>query len=69
MVARGSIVRVEDQHFGTLDMPGVVPRFVKDPGAVRFTGRDQGQDNDEVFRGQLGLDDATIERLKREQVI
>ena len=69
VVARRAIVRMPDQHFGTLDMPNVVPRFVMDPGEVRFTGRDMGQDNDLIYRDQLGLDEATIERLRREKVI
>lgn len=69
IVARRAIVRVPDKDFGDLDMPGVVPRFVGDPGAVRFTGRDMGEDNDAVYRDELGLDDATLERLRRERVI
>lgn len=69
MVARHAIVRVPDEDLGTLDMPNVVPRFVGEPGAVRFTGRGMGQDNDAIYREQLGLDDATLERLRRERVI
>lgn len=69
VVARQSIVRVPDQDFGTLDMPNVVPRFMQDPGEVRFTGRGMGQDNDLVYREQLGMDEATLVRLKRDKVI
>lgn len=69
VVARKAIVSVPDPDFGTLDMPNVVPRFARDPGEVRFTGRDMGADNDLIFRGKLGMDDATIERLRREKVI
>jgi crotonobetainyl-CoA:carnitine CoA-transferase CaiB-like acyl-CoA transferase len=39
------------------------------PGAIRFTGRDLGADNDAVFKGELGMSDEEMARLKAAGVI
>ncbi|CAM3257221.1 CoA transferase [Nocardioides dubius] len=53
--ARDSIVQVPDQTFGQLRMQNVVPKLSATPGAIRWTGPDLGQHNDEVFGDLLGI--------------
>jgi len=67
--ARGSIVAVEDERYGTLRMPGIVPRLSKSPGAIRHAGRALGADNDEVYRDLLGMTDEEMALLRRKRVI
>jgi crotonobetainyl-CoA:carnitine CoA-transferase CaiB-like acyl-CoA transferase len=67
--SRGNIVEAPDPEFGSLRMPGVVPRFSRSPGAVRFGGGAPGQHNDEVYRGLLGLSDAELDSLSAEGVV
>jgi crotonobetainyl-CoA:carnitine CoA-transferase CaiB-like acyl-CoA transferase len=67
--ARGAIAEVEDEHFGTVRMPGVVPRFVRNPCEVRRSGGSPGEDNDFVYRRLLGLTDDEVERLRAEDAI
>ena len=69
MQARDVLTRVPDADFGTVRMQNVVPRFVNEPGAMRHTGGDIGQDNAEVWGEWLGLDAAEQQRLKASGVI
>ena len=63
MQARDAITRVPDEHFGTVRMQNVVPRFTADPGTVRHSGNSIGHDNQAVY-GQLGLTEAELQRLQ-----
>jgi crotonobetainyl-CoA:carnitine CoA-transferase CaiB-like acyl-CoA transferase len=67
--ARENIVEVADHDFGHVRMQGVVPRFNRTPGAVRQPGGRLGQDNDAVYREELGLGAADLDRLRAERVI
>jgi succinyl-CoA---D-citramalate CoA-transferase len=67
--ARRNIVDVPDLDFGSVKMPGVVPRFSRSPSAVRFAGGQLGQHNEEVYRGLLGLSADELELLRAEGVI
>ena len=68
-VARGNIVDVEDPDFGRVLMQGVVPKFSRDPGDVRFPGHAPGAHNAEVFGGLLGRDDRELDDLAAKGVI
>ena len=50
-------------------MANVVPRFSRDPGSVRTTAGDIGQDNAEVFGRWLGLSVNEMSELARKKVI
>ncbi len=69
MQARDAITGVPDEHFGTVRMQNVVPRFVGDPGVVRHSGGSIGQDNAEILGGRLGLSDAERTRLAKDGII
>ena len=66
--ARENIVSVPDPDFGQVKMPGVVPRFSRSPGSVRFPGGRLGQDNEQVFAA-LGLEPDELAALQSEGVI
>ncbi len=69
VVARRSIIGVPDHDFGTLHMPNVVPRFVRDPTEPRHAGAELGQDNERIYRDLLGLSPDRITRLRESGVI
>jgi crotonobetainyl-CoA:carnitine CoA-transferase CaiB-like acyl-CoA transferase len=67
--ARGNVVEVPDGELGTVRMQGVVPRFSRSTAEVRFAGGTQGQDNDAVYRGLLGIAEDELETLRGEGVV
>jgi formyl-CoA transferase len=67
--ARGSIARAKDEDFGSVAVPGVVPRLSGTPGEVRTSGPAPGAHNAEVYGGWLGLSDAEQQRLRAAGVI
>ncbi len=67
--ARENILEVKDEDFGQVRMQGVVPRFTRTPGGVAFAGKSLGADNAAVFGELLGLEPATIERLRASKII
>ena len=62
------LVEVDDADLGPLLQHNVMWRMSASPGRIRHTGRDLGQDTDEVLR-ELGYDDAAITRLKAEEAV
>ena len=62
--ARAAITSVADRDFGTVKMPGPVPRFSRTPGEIRTSGPEPGAHNDEVYRELLGLSDDELEQLR-----
>jgi formyl-CoA transferase len=66
--ARDMLVEVEHPTFGSITVPGVVPKFSKTEGAVRGVGPTLGQHNAEVYEG-LGLSEEDLTELREEGVI
>ena len=69
IVARRSIVQVEDPTMGTLNMVPASPRLDATPGTIRFTGPGVGAFNAEVYRELLGYDAARLDELRSAGVI
>ncbi len=67
--ARGNILDVPHPEFGSIKMPGIVPRFADNPGAVKWPGPELGRHNAEVYGELLGLDAARLAQLKEQGVI
>ena len=61
--ARNMIAEPLDPVLGPVAMPNVVPRLSRTPGAIRWPGRDIGQDSRDVLRNELGLHESEISRL------
>ena len=68
-IERGAITSVPDEDFGSVKMPGVVPRFSATPGSIRSTGPAMGANNNEVFGGWLGLTQSEQDDLRELGVI
>jgi crotonobetainyl-CoA:carnitine CoA-transferase CaiB-like acyl-CoA transferase len=51
--AREAIVEIDDPDLGTVQMQGVVPRFSRTPGRVRYAGRPVDADRDAVLADWL----------------
>lgn len=66
--ARGMIRNVPLADGSLLAMPAVVPRMSRTPGDIRWAGPTLGEHTDEVL-GELGLDEAELDRLRAQGVI
>lgn len=69
VAAREAVRTLVDKTLGPMRMPAPVPKLSETPGDIRWSGRDPGESNDEVFGGLLGLSTAEIEDLRRNHVI
>lgn len=69
VAAREAIRTLVDETLGPMRMPAPVPKLSETPGDIRWSGRDPGASNDEVFGGWLGLSAAEIEDLRRNHII
>lgn len=62
------LIEVPDDDLGPVLQHNVMWRMSESPGRIRFTGRDIGQDTDEVLR-ELGYSAEDITALKNEEVV
>jgi formyl-CoA transferase len=67
--AREAIIEVQDKALGALKMQSTFPKLSETPGSVQWTGPDLGQHNDEIYKGLLGMDDATYQDYKKRGII
>lgn len=67
--ARRDIITPEDPEIGAVPMPGVLPRFSRTPGGVRFVGAALGAHNSQIYGGLLGLSEAEQAELHEAGVI
>ncbi len=67
--ARENIVEMPHPTLGTIKMPGIVPKFSRTPGEIKWVGPPLGAHNEEIYNGLLGLTAEKISELKSEGVI
>jgi len=67
--SRGDIVTAMDPEIGEIPMPGIIPRFSRTPGSVRFAGPSLGEHNDAIYGDLLGLTSEEIASLRAADVI
>jgi crotonobetainyl-CoA:carnitine CoA-transferase CaiB-like acyl-CoA transferase len=68
MKARDFLKTVADEEFGTVQMAGVVPRFVQHPGEIRSAAVGIGRHNPEIY-ADLGLSQEQIKALTERGVL
>jgi crotonobetainyl-CoA:carnitine CoA-transferase CaiB-like acyl-CoA transferase len=69
VMARDDVVVVEDVALGPIKLIAPAPRLRRTPGAIRSPGPAKGADNDEIYRGWLGLGADELERLQGAAVV
>jgi crotonobetainyl-CoA:carnitine CoA-transferase CaiB-like acyl-CoA transferase len=69
VAARKVLVECEHPTAGTTKVVGPAVRLSETPGAIRTPAPRLGEHTDAVLRERLGMDDAAIERLRKDGVI
>ena len=54
VIERDIVTTVDDEDFGPLKMQNIMFRMSETPGAIAFTGRALGADNEEIYAKELG---------------
>jgi formyl-CoA transferase len=67
--ARDAIVRLQHPALGEFPVQNVTPKLSETPGSVRHLGPQLGEDNDDVYRGLLEMDDERFTTLHDDGVI
>ena len=68
--ARGMIQRIEDERYDDIAVPGFAPKFSNSESEIAWLGRaEPGEDNAQVYRDLLGMDEAEMESLRKEGII
>ena len=67
--ARGTLMAIEDPLLGPVRMQAPVARLSTTPARVPRPAPEVGEHNAEVYRELLGLEDATLARLRAEGVV
>lgn len=68
-LARETITSVPDEDFGELRMQNAIPRFTRTPGKVRHAGSKLGAHNTEIYREELGMSEAELQRLRAAGIV
>ena len=66
--AREMILQQTTRDGHAIEVPGIVPKLVATPGAVRSAAPRLGEDTDAVLR-ELGIDDDTIAALRQKGIV
>jgi len=67
--ARNMIEAVKINEKDSLKMPGIVPKFSKTPGIIKWAGVKLGANNKEVYQDILHFSDEEINKMKEEGII
>ncbi len=68
-LARNMILKIQDQVWGEIKHPGIVPVMSETPGGVDWAGPRLGQHNEEVYSSVLSFSAEDIEDLKQRGII
>ncbi|NLH47839.1 MAG: CoA transferase [Myxococcales bacterium] len=67
--ARGMLAAAEHPRYGQLDLPGFPVRFAGEPAPPVEPGPEMGEHTAAVLTDWLGLDEAEIDRLRKDRVV
>jgi formyl-CoA transferase len=67
--AREAILKIAHPEFKNLHMQNVFPKFSKTKATVRSPGPELGANNDEIYKGLLGMSDVDISSYKDKGLI
>jgi formyl-CoA transferase len=67
--ARENIIEVKHPDFGSIKVPGIVPKLSATPGEIKWIGPKLGEHNEEIYENLLGLTTEQFDELKEKGII
>lgn len=67
--ARNMLPKVKVDGVGELSMPGIIPKFSKTPGKIKWAGALLGAHNMEIYRDMLGIGEEELEMMRKNKII
>ena len=67
--AREMIQDVKVEGLGNLKMPGIIPKFSKTPGSIKWSGLKLGESNREIYQELLGFSAEALSEMKTRGII
>ena len=67
--ARNMIEEVDVENIGNLKMPGIMPKFSRTPGRIKWAGAQLGAHNEEIYKNRLNISDEELKRLEEKGII
>lgn len=67
--ARNMIETVKINEKDSLKVPGIVPKFSKTPGKIRWAGAKLGANNKEIYQEMLHFSDEELDKMKEDGII
>jgi formyl-CoA transferase len=69
MLERQAILEFDDDDYGKILIPGIVPKLRNFPGRVKFLGAKLGEYNQEIYQKFLGLSAEELKELEQKEII
>ena len=67
--ARNMIETVKINEKDSLRVPGIVPKFSKTPGKIKWAGAKLGANNKEIYQDMLHFSDEELDKMKEDGII
>lgn len=67
--ARKMIREIEDPKWGTVKVPGIVPKLSETPGDIEWGGPALGQHNEDIYRNILNLTTDELKEMQEQGII
>jgi len=67
--ARDMLPSVTVDEVGELKMPGIIPKFSKTPGKIKWAGATLGAHNEEIYIDLLGLSKEKLQTMKDKGIV
>ncbi len=67
--ARNMIDSVKVEGLGELKVPGIMPKFSKTPGRIKWAGAKLGEHNKEIYKDMLGMSEEELKDMEEKGIV
>ena len=67
--ARDMIESVKVEGLGELRVPGIMPKFSRTPGRIKWAGAKLGEHNKEIYKDMLGMSEEELKEMEEKGIV